>query len=145
MSMGATPGGKGLLAPPPCDCRRWARVPAVDIAPTCPWVRCACHGRFAIQPTGNGVQSPKQMEALLVKTIPIVSRTAAHDDLVRLGYVHVGTKLKHNDDSNFMFNQMDHGPAADVDGFLDLVAFTRTTLTPRAGLRRVRRRPRCRN
>ena len=31
--------------------------------------------RFALSPTGNGVQSPKQMEALLVQTIPIVSRT----------------------------------------------------------------------
>ena len=42
--------------------------------------------RFALSPTGNGVQSPKQMEALLVQTIPIVSRTAAHDDLARQGY-----------------------------------------------------------
>jgi len=44
--------------------------------------------RFAMCPTGGGVQSPKVFEALLLKTIPIVQRegAAAYVGLAELGY-----------------------------------------------------------
>ena len=42
--------------------------------------------RFMLSPAGNGVQSSKTLEALLVLTIPIVTRSPAHKDLVRLGF-----------------------------------------------------------
>ena len=42
--------------------------------------------RFLLAPRGNGVQSPKFMEALLVGTIPITKRYAAFEDLVDYGF-----------------------------------------------------------
>ena len=44
--------------------------------------------RFAMCPTGGGVQSPKVFEALLLKTIPVVERkgAAAYVGLAELGY-----------------------------------------------------------
>merc|ERR1712129_47036 len=44
--------------------------------------------RFLISPWGDGVQSPKTIEALLVLTIPIVKRGSfpVFDDLVRAGF-----------------------------------------------------------
>mmetsp|Transcript_103712 Transcript_103712/g.334351 ORF Transcript_103712/g.334351 Transcript_103712/m.334351 type:complete len:161 (-) Transcript_103712:73-555(-) len=44
--------------------------------------------RFLLSPLGDGIQSTKTVEALLVLTVPIVQRGiyATHDDLVRLGF-----------------------------------------------------------
>jgi len=42
--------------------------------------------RFLLAPRGNGVQSPKFLEALLVGTIPITKRYAAFEDLVDYGF-----------------------------------------------------------
>jgi hypothetical protein len=42
--------------------------------------------RFSICPAGRGVQSPKIMEALLTKTIPITPRDPAFVELVNLGF-----------------------------------------------------------
>ena len=42
--------------------------------------------RFLLAPRGNGIQSPKFMEALLVGTIPITKRYAAFEDLVDYGF-----------------------------------------------------------
>ena len=42
--------------------------------------------RFLLAPRGNGVQSPKFIEALLVGTIPITKRYAAFEDLVDYGF-----------------------------------------------------------
>merc|ERR1712060_602235 len=44
--------------------------------------------KFLLTPNGCGVQTPKQMEALWVLTIPIVRRGpfAAFDDLVQYGF-----------------------------------------------------------
>ena len=42
--------------------------------------------RFLLAPRGNGVQSPKFMEALLVGAIPITKRYAAFEDLVDYGF-----------------------------------------------------------
>ncbi|CAK0866761.1 unnamed protein product [Prorocentrum cordatum] len=51
------------------------------------WAEVARH-RFLMAPNGCGVQTPKQLEALLVLTIPIARRGPypAFDDLVRYGF-----------------------------------------------------------
>merc|ERR1719419_571456 len=45
--------------------------------------------RFLIAPRGNGIQSPKFMEALLVLTIPITLRYPAFTDLKKYGFPYV--------------------------------------------------------
>ena len=42
--------------------------------------------KFMLCPTGNGIQSPKFVEALLVMTIPITQNTSAYADLARQGF-----------------------------------------------------------
>uniref|UniRef100_A0A7S1RA65 Exostosin GT47 domain-containing protein n=1 Tax=Alexandrium catenella TaxID=2925 RepID=A0A7S1RA65_ALECA len=48
--------------------------------------------RFLMAPSGNGVQSPKVAEALLVLTIPIVNWTPAYADMVNDGWPMVVVK-----------------------------------------------------
>ena len=50
------------------------------------WWGTLARFRFMLSPTGNGIQSPKTMEALAVQTIPIVQDTPAYRDLQRMGY-----------------------------------------------------------
>ena len=62
-----------------------------------PWLRCKpvkkaqwwsqlAVARFMLYPQGNGVQSPKQFEALLVGTLPIALRAPAFEALAAAGW-----------------------------------------------------------
>jgi hypothetical protein len=44
------------------------------------------HFKFALSPRGNGIQAPKIFEAMLLRVVPVVTRVAAFDDLVELGF-----------------------------------------------------------
>jgi len=73
----------------------WATSPAAEEAAVdfrsidpASWYSELSTYRFVIAPLGTGIQSHKQLEALLVLTVPIVQRGSfpVFDDLVKLGF-----------------------------------------------------------
>ncbi|KAI8101221.1 hypothetical protein M9435_001329 [Picochlorum sp. BPE23] len=74
-----------------------SRVEAQSFVDNTPWISKASveprhwwkelrHYKFMLCPTGNGIQSPKFVEALLVLTIPIAQNVSAYHDLARQGF-----------------------------------------------------------
>merc|ERR1740121_446282 len=71
-----------------------ARAAGVDVRtversiPPADWFKELAKYRFLLSPLGDGIQSSKTIEALLVLTIPIVQRGpyTAHERLVRMGF-----------------------------------------------------------
>jgi len=67
-----------------------ARALGVELARASPaeYWRKLGESRFLLSPLGQGIQSPKVVEALLALTIPIVQRGGfpAYDELVEMGF-----------------------------------------------------------